>query len=78
MDKFRIDIRQESQQILRIFNQKDTITVEEMLAKIEDLDDEVSDLESKMREMEEYYNEYYEHKKIDPYDEYGISENDFH
>lgn len=44
MDKIFIELTDESTQLKRIFNNKDFVTIEELIDKICDLDDEIEDL----------------------------------
>ena len=53
MNKVLIDIREESEQIKRIFKGQDTVTIEQLLSKIEDLDDDNEYLEDKIKDMEQ-------------------------
>lgn len=78
MDMIKIDIREESEQIRRIFKNKDLVSVEELLATIEEQDDEISHLEDKYKDLENDMIENYTHKPFNPYEEYGINERDFH
>jgi len=60
------------------FKDRDLTTIEELIGLIEDLD---YDLENLKEEFDDFKNEVKEHYKpipFDPYDEYGISESDFH
>lgn len=77
MDKFYIDIREQSLQIQRIFKNKDIISVEDLIAKIEELDDDLSNTEEKLEDLKQDLEDNYEPKKIDPYEEYGVSRYDF-
>ena len=53
MERILIDIREESKQIQRIFENKDIISLEDLIAKVEELDDDVSDREDKIRDLEQ-------------------------
>lgn len=50
---------------------EDGVSVYDLLDSVRSLLEEKNDLERKLEEE-------YEPKKIDPYEEYGISESDFH
>ena len=53
MEKLLVDIREESKQIQRIFQNKDLVSIEDLLAKIEELDDDKEYLEDKIKDMEQ-------------------------
>ncbi len=53
MENILVDIREESKQIKRIFENKDLISIEDLLSKIEELDDDKGDLEDKIKDMEQ-------------------------
>ena len=53
MEKILVDIREESKQIKRIFENKDLISIKDLLSKIEELDDDKEYLEDKIRDMEQ-------------------------
>lgn len=53
MEKILVDIREESEQIKRIFENKDLISIEDLLSKIEELDDDKGYLEDKIKDMEQ-------------------------
>lgn len=53
MKKILVDIREESEQIKRIFKNKDLISIEDLLLKIEELDDDKEYLEDKIKDMEQ-------------------------
>lgn len=53
MEKILVDIREESKQIKRIFENKDLISIEDLLSKIEELDDDKGYLEDKIKDMEQ-------------------------
>lgn len=52
MEKILIDIREESEQIKRIFKNKDLVSIDDLLNKIVELDDDKEYLEDKIREIE--------------------------
>lgn len=56
------------------FKEKDIYTWEEIIRVIENLESEIVEKD----EIIKNYEENYEQKKVDYYDEYGISERDFH
>lgn len=53
MEKLLVDIREESKQIKRIFKNKDLISINDLLSKIEELDDDKEYLEDKIKDMEQ-------------------------
>lgn len=53
MEKILVDIREESEQIKRIFENKDLISIKDLLSKIEELDDDKEYLEDKIKDMEQ-------------------------
>ena len=64
-----------------IFDEKDEQLIElfgSNHVQVRDLIDEIYTLLEKNEELETKIEEEYEPKKIDPYEEYGISESDFH
>ena len=54
------------------------IDSEELLSIIQDLVVEYHKKEEELEELKEHCKEHHQEKKIDYYDEYGISERDFH
>ena len=75
MERIKIDIRNESNQIQKIFYGKDLVSVEDLLDKITELDDQVSDLTDKINYINQDIEDNY--KKISIEDQVGISERDF-
>ena len=64
-----------------IFDEKDEQLIElfgSNQVQVTDLIDEIYTLLEKNEELETKIEEEYEPKKINPYEEYGISESDFH
>lgn len=61
----------------RIFQDTDYVSVDDLLGKIEDQDDEIFSLKEELEDLKRDLNENYELKKTDPYDYYGISRKDF-
>ena len=53
MEKILVDIREESKQIKRIFENKDLISIKDLLSKIEELDDDKEYLEDRIKDMEQ-------------------------
>ena len=53
MKKILVDIREESKQIKRIFENKDLISIKDLLSKIEELDDDKEYLEDRIKDMEQ-------------------------
>lgn len=60
-----------------IFINKDLVSIDEVLDKLENLNDEVIELKNKIKEKETEIENDYELKKFDPYDFYGVSKEDF-
>lgn len=75
MDRIKIDIRSESNQIQKIFYGKDLVSIEDLLDKIVELDDRVSDLEDEIRDINQDIEDNY--KRISIEDQVGISNSDF-
>lgn len=53
MENILVDIREESKQIKRIFENKDLISIKDLLSKIEELDDDKEYLEDRIKDMEQ-------------------------
>lgn len=60
-----------------IFINKDLVSIDEVLDKLENLNDEVIELKNKIKEKETEIENDYELKEFDPYDFYGVSREDF-
>lgn len=60
-----------------LFNNKDLVSVDEVLDKLEELMYENKHLEDKIDELENDIENNYELKQYDPYDFYGVSREDF-
>lgn len=60
-----------------LFQNKDIVSIEEVLTELVNLIDERDQLEEKINDLEKDIEEKYELRNIDPYAEYGISERDF-
>lgn len=54
------------------------IKLDTIIALIDDLETKYTELETKFIDFETKVQEQYEQKKIDPYLEYGLREDDFH
>lgn len=61
----------------KYFRNYDIVSIDELCGLVEELDYEIERLEEKIRDMQDDIEQYYEPKKFDPYEEYGISERDF-
>lgn len=61
----------------KYFKNYDIVNIDELCGLVEELDYEIERLEEKIRDMQDDIEQYYEPKKFDPYEEYGISERDF-
>ena len=77
MERIMIDLRNENEcsQIRKIFENKDLVTLEEILDTLCEYDDKVSDLEDKIRDIEQDIEDNY--RKIDLSEQYGIDNKDF-
>lgn len=61
----------------KYFKNYDIVSIDELCGLVEELDYEIERLEEKIRDMQDDIEQYYEPKKFNPYEEYGISERDF-
>lgn len=61
----------------KYFRNYDIVSIDELCGLVEELDYEIERLEEKIRDMQDDIEQYYEPKKFNPYEEYGISERDF-
>lgn len=61
----------------KYFKNYDIVSIDELCGLVEELDYQVEILEEKIRDMQDDIEQYYEPKKFNPYEEYGISERDF-
>lgn len=59
MEEIFIDIREQNEWIKKHFNNKDLVSVYEMIGVIEDLDTQVEDLKETIKDMEEDIRENY-------------------
>lgn len=59
MEKILIDIREENNQIKCLFKLKDLVSLEDILDKLCELDDEKSNLETKLEDLEQDIEEHY-------------------
>jgi len=76
MEKVFIDIRNENEWIKKYFNNKDFASIDELLNVVEELDSEIERLKEEIEDIKKDVEDNY--KPISHYDEYGISESDFH
>ena len=77
MENVLIDIRKESVQLQRIFEGQDLVSIEDLLATIEELDDEKEHIEEEFKEYKEMEEDEYKPIYKDDYDRYGVSRKDF-
>lgn len=77
MENVLIDIRKESRQLQRIFAGKDLVSIEDLLAVIEEQDDEIEHIQDEFKQYKEMVEEDYKPIYKDDYDRYGVSKNDF-
>ena len=75
MEKNLVDIRDDNNQIKRIFNDKDLVSIDDLLNKICELDDEIEHLEEEKRNLEQDIEDNY--KPIPVAEQVGISDKDF-
>lgn len=75
MDNIYVDLRNENKWIREIFRNKDLVTIEEMLEKIEDLSDElehtIEEFEDFKRDVEDNY------RPVSVTEQLDISDRDF-
>ena len=60
------------------FKKQDIVSIDELVGTIEDLLYEIDSLKEELDDLKDDMEENYEHKKFNPYHEYGLSEKDFH
>ena len=75
MDRIKIDIRSEANQVRKIFYNQDLVSIEDLLDKIVELDDRVSDLEDEIRDINQDIEDNY--KRISVAEQYDIDDKDF-
>lgn len=61
----------------KYFKNYDFVSIDELCGLVEELDYQNEVLEEKIKDMEDDIEQFYEPKKFNPYEEYGISERDF-
>ena len=61
----------------KYFKNYDFVSIDELCGLVEELDYQNEILEEKVKDMEDDIEQFYEPKKFNPYEEYGISERDF-
>lgn len=65
MERILIDIREESNQVKCLFELKDLVSVEELLDKLCDLDDERGYLEEQLEDLQQDIEEHYRPIRIE-------------
>lgn len=70
-----VDLRNENRWIREIFNNKDLVTIEEMLTKIEDLNEELEDTQEKFEDFKRDVEDNY--RRLDVAEQLDISDRDF-
>lgn len=75
MDNVYVDLRNENKWIREIFDNKDLVTIEEMLTKIEDLNEELEDTQEKFEDFKRDVEDNY--KRLEVSEQLDISERDF-
>lgn len=76
MDKVYIKVEELNKCVAKYFEGKDIITIDNLIAIIEELDSELKYQEERYEELENNLHNNYE--PISPYRLYGINERDFH
>ena len=76
MDKIYIKVEDLNKWVAKYFENKDIITVEDLLGVIEELDGELENEKMKYEELENNMHENYE--QISSHRMYNINERDFH
>ena len=70
-----VDLRNENKWIREIFNNKDLVTIEEMLTKIEDLNEELEYTQEKFEDFKRNVEDNY--KRVELSEQLDISDRDF-
>ena len=70
-----VDLRNENRWIREIFNNKDLVTIEEMLTKIEDLNEELEDTQEKFEDFKRDVEDNY--RRLEVAEQLDISDRDF-
>lgn len=76
MEDVYIDIGGQDQCIRKYFPNKDIVSINELIGVFEDLDNEVGVLNEQLEDLKQDIQDNY--KPISHWEEYGISEEDFH
>lgn len=74
-DLVYVDLRNENRWIREIFNNKDLVTIEEMLTKIEDLNEELEDTQEKFEDFKRDVEDNF--KRVELSEQLDISDRDF-
>jgi hypothetical protein len=77
MEDIFIDMRKQGVTLSKYFMDKDFISLEVLLAEMEELIDEVEHWKDKYKDLENDIEENYTLRPFDPYTEYGVSRDDF-
>lgn len=75
MDNVYVDLRNENRWIREIFNNKDLVTIGEMLTKIEDLNEELEDTQEKFEDFKRDVEDNY--RRLEVSEQLDISDRDF-
>lgn len=75
MNNVYVDLRNENRWIREIFNNKDLVTIEEMLTKIEDLNEELEDTQEKFEDFKRDVEDNY--RRLEVSEQLDISDRDF-
>ena len=76
MENVYIKVEDMNKWVAKYFPNKDLVTIDDLLAVIEDLDSELENAKMDYEELENNLHDNY--KPIGPYEMYGINERDFH
>lgn len=74
-DLVYVDLRNENRWIREIFNNKDLVTIEEMLTKIEDLNEELENTQEKFEDFKRDVEDNY--RRLEVSEQLDISDRDF-
>lgn len=75
MDNVYVDLRNENKWIREIFDNKDLVTIEEMLTKIEDLNEELEYTQEKFEDFKRDVEDNY--RRLEVSEQLDISDRDF-
>ena len=76
MENVYIKVEDMNKWVAKYFPNKDLVTIDDLLAVIEDLDSELENAKMDYEELENNLHDNY--KPISPYEMYAVNERDFH